>query len=156
MAMMAGPLMVWALSEGASIDLEEIGQMMKKGYDVFTIPQEVLDTLFGPLLEFIQTKTKKELYDFSAQSGGGSIPSFGADEIMENPQLAAREFWERVEHPELGDTIAYPGAPVKISEAPWKIRRRAPLIGEHNEEIYEKELGLTKEKLAILKQAKVI
>ena len=156
MAKMAGPLMAWALSEGASIDLEAIGQMVKEGYDVFTIPQEVLDTLFGPLLEFIQTKTKKELYDFSAQSGGGSIPSFGADEIMENPQLAAREFWERVEHPELGDTIAYPGAPVKISEAPWKIRRRAPLIGEHNEEIYEKELGLTKEKLAILKQAKVI
>jgi len=156
MAKMAGPLMLWALSEGASIDLEAIGQIQKKGYDVFTIPQEVLDSLFEPLLNFIQTKTKKELYEFSVQSGGGSIPSFSADEIMENSQLEVREFWEKVEHPELGDTITYPSAPVKVSEAPWKIRRRAPLIGEHNEEIYEKELGFSKEKLAILKQAKVV
>jgi crotonobetainyl-CoA:carnitine CoA-transferase CaiB-like acyl-CoA transferase len=61
-----------------------------------------------------------------------------------------------LEHPELGTAITYPGAYGFFSESPVKISRRAPLIGEHNEEIYEKELGISKEKLVILKQAGVI
>jgi crotonobetainyl-CoA:carnitine CoA-transferase CaiB-like acyl-CoA transferase len=56
----------------------------------------------------------------------------------------------------LGDTIKYPGAPLKMKETPWKIQRRAPLIGEHNEEVYEKELGLSKEQVTILKANGVI
>jgi crotonobetainyl-CoA:carnitine CoA-transferase CaiB-like acyl-CoA transferase len=36
------------------------------------------------------------------------------------------------------------------------IRRRAPLIGEHNEEIYKKELGLSAEELMVLKQSGII
>ena len=61
-----------------------------------------------------------------------------------------------LEHPELGTTITYPGAFTKASEAPPKLSRRAPLIGEHNREIYEKELGLSKEEIVILKEARVI
>ena len=54
------------------------------------------------------------------------------------------------------DTITYPGAWAISSEANLNIRRRAPLIGEHNQEIYERELGMTKEELAILKQSGVM
>jgi crotonobetainyl-CoA:carnitine CoA-transferase CaiB-like acyl-CoA transferase len=43
-----------------------------------------------------------------------------------------------------------------MKETPWKIQRRAPLIGEHNEEVYEKELGLSKEQVTILKANGVI
>lgn len=56
-------------------------------------------------------------------------------DIAECPQLHARDFFTEVAHPELDDTIRYPGAWVKSSEAPWRIQWRAPLIGEHNEEI---------------------
>ena len=52
--------------------------------------------------------------------------------------------------------LTYPGAPVKMTETPWKIHRRAPLIGEHNEEVYLKELGLSREELALLKANGVI
>ena len=38
----------------------------------------------------------------------------------------------------------------------WSIRRRAPLIGEHNLEIYEKELGLSRQQLTVLKESGVI
>ena len=77
-------------------------------------------------------------------------------DLVENQQLAIRNYFLPVEHPELGTTITYPGAPYKLSEAPWQIWNRAPLIGEHNEEIYIGELGMTGEKLDTLKQAKVI
>jgi crotonobetainyl-CoA:carnitine CoA-transferase CaiB-like acyl-CoA transferase len=76
--------------------------------------------------------------------------------MLYDPQLTARKFWVEVEHPELNTTLTYPGSFVNSSEASPRITRRAPLIGEHNEEIYEKELGISKEKLVILKQAGVI
>jgi len=43
-----------------------------------------------------------------------------------------------------------------MTETPIEYRRRAPLIGEHNSEIYSKELGLTQEKLSSLKKKGVI
>jgi hypothetical protein len=43
-----------------------------------------------------------------------------------------------------------------MSEAPVKIRLRAPLLGEHNYDIYTKEMGLPTEELITLKEAKVI
>ena len=52
--------------------------------------------------------------------------------------------------------LTYAASPAKISGAPWKIRYRAPLIGEHNEEIYQKELGLTSEEVAILIEGNII
>jgi crotonobetainyl-CoA:carnitine CoA-transferase CaiB-like acyl-CoA transferase len=67
-----------------------------------------------------------------------------------------RDFWVNVEHPELNASITYPGAPFKSTLAPWRISRRAPLIGEHNTEMYEEELGLTKEEVRLLKEQEVI
>jgi crotonobetainyl-CoA:carnitine CoA-transferase CaiB-like acyl-CoA transferase len=76
--------------------------------------------------------------------------------VYEDQQLRARDFWVPVFHPELGEPISYCGPFVKLSETPIKYRRRAPLIGEHNEEIYQKEIGLSKRELILLKQAQVI
>ena len=70
--------------------------------------------------------------------------------------LKAREFWVEIEHPELGTTITYPGAPYKSNVPNYEIRGRAPLIGEHNQEIYEKELGITPAELARWKETGVI
>ena len=84
------------------------------------------------------------------------LPAYNAKELLEDQQFASRGYWVEVEHPELGTTITYPGAYFKSSETSWGTTRRAPLIGEHNEEIYEKELGLSSEQLLTLKQAKVI
>ena len=83
-------------------------------------------------------------------------PVFTPGDLLASPQLEARGFWVEVEHPELGDSITYPGAFVKASEAPWMMRQRAPLIGEHNQEIYHKELGLSQEELLMLKQGGII
>ena len=147
------PIIAWANSEGMCHELKGYDWA---GLDIFKIPQEEYNRTTKPVYEFLQTKTRKELYEFTIREGRGPIPSFGADGVLGNAQLAAREFWEKVEHPELGDTITYPGIPVKLSEATWRIRHRAPLIGEHNEEVYGKELGISSERLAMLKQVGVI
>ncbi len=60
-----------------------------------------------------------------------------------------------VEHPEMGDRLTYCGPFIKFSEAAIDIKRRPPLTGEHNEEVYG-ELGISKQELLALQQAGII
>ena len=83
-------------------------------------------------------------------------PSNTMKDCVEDEQLLARNFWVEIEHPELEDSILYPGAPALLNEAPWRMSRRAPLIGEHNEEVYLDELGFSREELVLLKEHNVI
>jgi crotonobetainyl-CoA:carnitine CoA-transferase CaiB-like acyl-CoA transferase len=77
-------------------------------------------------------------------------------DLLENPQLKSRDFWVRLSHDELNDEITYPGPFAKLSETPITLRKRAPLIGEHNDEIYSQELHISTVELAKLKKDKVI
>jgi benzylsuccinate CoA-transferase BbsE subunit len=79
-----------------------------------------------------------------------------AQDLLEHPQLIARNFFQPLEHAELGATLCYPGAPYQLSHGAWQLRRRAPLIGEHNEAIYGGELGLSQAELAVLMAAGAI
>ena len=122
----------------------------------FETTQEEMDKIEAPTGRFFLAHTKKELFEGALKNGVQLYPVSTPADMLDSPQLAAREFWEKVEHPELGTTITYPGAFANASEAPPRISRRAPRIGEHNREIYGKELGISAEKLVILKQSGVI
>ncbi|MBI3326415.1 MAG: CoA transferase, partial [Nitrospinae bacterium] len=78
------------------------------------------------------------------------------DEIIDDPHLQDRRFFVDVEHLELGRSFIYPGAAAIYNGSPWRISRRAPLIGEHNVEILCGELGLSKADLAVLAESGVI
>jgi crotonobetainyl-CoA:carnitine CoA-transferase CaiB-like acyl-CoA transferase len=108
------------------------------------------------MIRFLATKTKKELMELAVERELIQGPLFNIEEIWESPHYQARGYWEEIYHPELEDTITYPGAPVKISDAPWRTTRRAPLIGEHNEEIFIGELGFTNERFSFLKDQGII
>ena len=105
------------------------------------------------LVAFLMKHTKREIFEAAAPRRIMMVPAQSPKDLIECPQLEALGYFVDVEHPELGTSLKYPGAPCyHISDAPWRISRRAPLIGEHNADIYEKELGLSREQLAILKQ----
>jgi len=124
--------------------------------DFAQIPQEEMDQIEEPTARFFKAHTKAELLDGCVKYQIMMYPLATTADMLENPQLAARGFWVELEHTELADTITYAGAFGSFSEAPIRIKRRAPLIGEHNREIYEKELGISSDKLIMLKQAGVI
>jgi crotonobetainyl-CoA:carnitine CoA-transferase CaiB-like acyl-CoA transferase len=147
-------LVDWANTEGYALEMKDFD--FPTMWDGSTITQEESDTRNSYVAKFLVTKTKAELYEGATQRGILMAPCATFEDVLQNAQLEARGYWEMVEHPELGETIKYPGAPLKVKEMPWRIQRRAPLIGEHNEEIYEKELGLSKEDLAVLKANGVI
>ncbi len=57
------------------------------------------------------------------------------DEAFEDPHFVDRGFQVLVDHPERDAPVRYPGAPYKLPASPWAIQRRAPRLGEHDEEI---------------------
>ena len=61
-------------------------------------------------------------------------PIYNMEQVYQDPQVLARKMLVDFEDPELG-VIRNIGVPVKLSETPGRIRRRAPALGEHSEEI---------------------
>ncbi|MBA7689091.1 Succinyl-CoA:(R)-benzylsuccinate CoA-transferase subunit BbsE [subsurface metagenome] len=146
-------LMEWMDKEGMADDF--LRNVDWKNLDMAKITQEFLDQLIERFSRFFMTHTSAELYEEAKERRIMLYPVNSSKDIAENPQLAARGFWEEVEHPELSATITYPGAFIKATQTPLSIRRRAPLIGEHNEEVYG-ELGISKKGLLTLKQGNII
>ena len=146
------PLIKWMGSEGFTSDFIKNFDWDRPNFSG-TTSQEEMDQIEEPTAQFFMAHTKAELLEGAVKHQIMLYPVATTADIRENPQLTARDFWVDVEHPELDATITYPGAFGISSEASPKISRRAPLIGEHNEEIYHKELGISKENLIILKQS---
>ena len=105
---------------------------------------------------FLMTHTREELFVGAQERGVRLMPVNDAKSVVEDIGLKSRNYFVEVEHPELGGSIKYPGPPYRLSETPWRLSKRAPLIGEHNREIYEQELGISRQQLAVLKGENVI
>ena len=132
--------------------------LKQKNWDAFNVAtstQEEIDALEGPFAAFLQRRTKAEFADESVKRGILGYPVNNARDIREDPQLIARDFWQTVDHPELGKEITYPGMFAKFSRHGYTARR-APRIGEHNEQVYAGELGLTPQAYEQLAQDRVI
>lgn len=147
-------LVEWMDSEGMAP--EHLKEMDWEKLDVEKINQDELDFITEPMAEFFKTRTKAEIQEEAIKRLIMMYPVCDSKETLENLQLRARDFWVNIQHDELNDTIAYPGAFAKFSETPIRRWRRAPMIGEHNEEIYVKELGFSKDEMMALKGAGVI
>jgi crotonobetainyl-CoA:carnitine CoA-transferase CaiB-like acyl-CoA transferase len=154
---MLGPqqakLVAWMDEEGMAGDMKEV-DWTARGFD--EVAQEDINKWEEAMGRHFLNYTRAELLGQAQKRDFMLFPLNTIKDILEYQQLRHRDYWVKVEHPELGEAITYPGAFFKSSEALVNIRRRAPLIGEHNEEIYERELGLSKQELATLKQANVI
>ena len=146
-------LVAWANENGYMVELKDFDWT---SLDTHTETQENADHRFNLIEEFLLTRTKAECLERAVEYGILLIPINNVQDILECPQMAYREFFKQVEHPELGEAITYPGFPVLMDGKRCEIQHRAPLIAEHNQEIYENELGISKEHLVILKDRGVV
>ena len=73
-----------------------------------------------------------------------------AGDLYECPHLKEREFYRTVDHPVVGEA-EYPGMGPKLSGMEYEVRRSAPLLGQHNHEIFCDELGRSAGELAQLR-----
>lgn len=147
-------LVEWMDSEGMADDfLKEVDW---NEFDIGRVDQETWDRIEGAILKFFASRTKEELYKTSLERDIMIFPVSTLGEIAENEQLRMRNFWVKLSHPELERDVTYPGPPVKAGLTPMKLKRRAPLVGEHNKEIYCYELGLSEMELNYLKEGGII
>jgi len=146
-------LVQWMTDEG--MGNEFLQQYEWERFDMANATQELIDRLSQPIAEFFKTRTKKEALDAAISRNISICPLMSMRDLLDDPNLAAREFWVLVNHPELNASIPYPRRFARSSENLIEISRRAPLIGEHNDEVYG-ELGLSKESIASLRKAGVI
>ena len=78
-----------------------------------------------------------------------------ASDLASDPQLRARDFFIRLDHPELGKTIS-DATPIKLSDTPARYSRAAPVTGQDNNYVYKQLLGMSENELTKLKKQGII
>jgi formyl-CoA transferase/CoA:oxalate CoA-transferase len=103
----------------------------------------------GLLIEWCVQHTKQEVMERSQAVGYmcGAINT--VEDVFNDPHLAARNYFLEIDHPYTGP-LRYPGAQFKMSATPHRVGR-APLLGEHTQQVLIDRLGYTKEDVARLR-----
>ena len=136
------------------------------GYVMFSLPPGRITDWFKELLgvevltredveKWVAERPVEEVVGLLAKTGVPVAPVMDLDQVKANEHAKAREMFVKVDHPTLGE-VSLPGFPIKFSETKGDITMPAPLLGQHNEEVYSELLGLSKEKLEELRKEGVV
>ncbi len=112
--------------------------------------KEIIECLKTVML----TKTREEWFEISKQTDICISPVYELNEIIDDPQVQAREMIVDFKDERFGN-IKYIGMPFKLSETPGSIRTRAPGYGEHTDEIL-RSLNYSKQEIETLRKKAVI
>ena len=94
--------------------------------------------------------TVKEVGEILDRERVANSPILNIQQVVDDPHLNERGFFVKVDHPVIGKA-KIPGIPFKMSETPGEVERPSPLVGEHNELVLGKYLGITKSEINQLK-----
>ena len=87
--------------------------------------------------------------------GVAAIPVMGAEERLFNAHFRDRELYQDIDHPALGTEPIF-NLMWKLSRTPPAIQRHAPLMGEHNHQVFGGILGLPDAEIQRLEEAQVL
>ncbi|RLG97335.1 CoA transferase [Candidatus Bathyarchaeota archaeon] len=136
------------------------------GYVMFALPPGRITDWFMELLgieeltqeivdKWVKERTTDDVVETLEKTGVPVAAVMDLDEVQACPQAKAREMFVKVNHPTMGEIIE-PGFPIKVSETKGDISAPAPLLGEHNVEVYKRLLGYSEEKIEELRKKGVI
>jgi crotonobetainyl-CoA:carnitine CoA-transferase CaiB-like acyl-CoA transferase len=113
------------------------------------------EIVVGAIAEFCARHTKEELYEEGQKRRIAVTPINTAGEFIEMEQTKSRGLFVDMEHPVIGKYRQF-GVVPRLMETPGAIHRPAPLLGEHNQEIFIGDLGMTNDDLVALRAEGVI
>lgn len=106
------------------------------------------DKLDGLVEEWTMNHSAEEVMSLMQGAGVPAGVVQGGHDLDNDPQLKHRHFYWELTHPGIG-SLTYSGMPARLSKTPYEMRR-APMLGEHNEYVYTKLLGIPEEEFAQL------
>lgn len=117
-----------------------------------------MDDIFVPAIEgWAATMTKLEACQVLAGAGIAAGPCLRDDEVARDPHLAARQMLVSIQRPDQPDRpVLVPASPVRMSAVQNRPDSPVPWLGEHTDEVLQKELGLAPDELATLRTQQVI
>jgi formyl-CoA transferase len=131
-----------------------IGRPEWKDDPDFATPSQRLPRLgkvFEAIENWTKTKTKYEVMEICNPLDIPVGPILSIKELSEQPSLRDTGTVVEVDHPERGTYLTV-GNPVKLSDSPAEVRR-APLLGEHTEEILREVVGFNEEEIISAREA---
>ncbi|MBI5446086.1 MAG: CoA transferase [Deltaproteobacteria bacterium] len=145
----------WMDEEGLAT--EAMRSIEWERFDIGRTPQDAIDRdVVGPIAAFFRRHTQQELWDEGVRRRVMVYPVHDAMGVRADEHLSERGFWVRVEHPCLPEPVALPGGFLRAEVDLCRPRGPAPLLGQHNREIYGGGLGLSDAELSRLGNAGVI
>ena len=105
--------------------------------------------------EWTSQHTNQEIETILEQARVPVASLKSVDELLNDPQIACREMLIEQENPVLGK-VKLPGSPLKLKETPPDTSRRAPILGEHTEEVLKEILHYNDSEIAKIKENKII
>jgi crotonobetainyl-CoA:carnitine CoA-transferase CaiB-like acyl-CoA transferase len=145
---------IWFHKLAAMLEMPELLQHPVYANLMEQAKPEVAEEFLTILLPWLLDRTKREVWEAAQAQKMLSSPIYTTEDMLTDPHYNERGFWVDIDHPQAG-THKYPGAPFKMSETPWQIKKPAPLLGQHNEEVLSDQ-GYSKEEIVILRQQGVI
>jgi crotonobetainyl-CoA:carnitine CoA-transferase CaiB-like acyl-CoA transferase len=143
-------LMAWMAESGADAALD--GMQFKDVPRDGEGRQRVLEVIHA----FVASQTAEQVYRRAQECHLPWGYVRRPEQNLDDPHWHDRGFFIEAEVPGYGGKAFYPGAPYRFSATPLEFRRRAPLLGEHNFEVFVNELGYTSDELVALARAGVI
>ena len=107
------------------------------------------------LAQWTAGRSAEAVTELLQSHGVAAIPVMGAEERLFNPHFRERGLYADIEHPALGAEPIF-NLMWNLSRTPSAIRRHAPLMGEHNRQVFCGILGMSEPELQALEEARVI
>jgi len=114
-----------------------------------------LDALKALMTEWLSGWKVQDLYREAQRRRIPFAPVNTMRQLYETEHLRERNFFVQIDQPGMG-TLKLPGMPSRYGNTQWALRRPAPRLGEHGEEIFCGELGVGKEQFATLRHAGIV
>ncbi|OBF13425.1 CoA transferase [Mycobacterium sp. ACS4331] len=113
------------------------------------------DILNGIMAQWCADKTKAEILDLLESAKLPAAPMHSTQDVLEDQHIAAMGYLKRMAFPGAPKDVPIIETPFRMSATPGEIRRRAPLLGEHTEEVLG-EIGYDTEEIAALRERSII
>ena len=115
----------------------EMGTQLEEDLHLSQVGQDPeVTAMFGAAREAVrfiaQNITAYEFFIGAQERGLAVGIIYSPEEVMTDPHFQERGFPVEVEHEDLGRSFTYVGAPYIAPKSPYRVRHRAPHIGEHN------------------------